>query len=335
LKIAVRFSNGIGNTILLTALLRTIKDTTGEPAVILPREGTESRGLELVPPEICIRGTSSIKNQYDAIIDPQEAWPSWRRLAMHEVDFYLSLLRGNVKRVRKIEIVYNDKWMSEEEKKRPRITLINGFFKDSSDLWSRKKWNYFPQLFSILKDLYPEVEICKVGLPNELEDVPCVDYTNLGLSLVDTCGVIKNSTLVISNDTGLMHAADALCTPLVVLFGATNSTKNCPIQAPHLLVKSEKPCAPCLGTSLYKFCRSQDCMDEISVERVVQAVMTFVSKHNLFDNENMKRFLYEKVTKDFSKWEPSKSSPNIASKILSLVPKLMNASVTEESNLPS
>lgn len=41
------------------------------------------------------------------------------------------------------------------------------------------------------------------------------------LSIQETAAVIKNSGLLISNDSGLMHVADALGVPLIAIFGST------------------------------------------------------------------------------------------------------------------
>jgi len=282
--IAVRYCNGIGNTINLIPLLATIAKIQGKPCDLLPRLNKITHGAELIPKEYASVLTSH-EIVYDAIIDPQSNWPLWSALNMHEVLFYLSFLTGKIadkyEIVDKITCNFDASWLPEKVK--PRIILCNGFSKSSSYRWERKTWPFFSHLVDLLSRLMPDVEICKLGLPDELVDVGVIDYTNSDLSLLQSAGLISSADLVITNDTGLMHVADALNIPIVVLFGPTLANKNRPWQAPYAICKSSFPCAPCMGTTLWNNCTSYDCMKTISPADVVIKTFKLLQKVGKLD----------------------------------------------------
>jgi heptosyltransferase-2 len=92
-------------------------------------------------------------------------------------------------------------------------------------------------------------------------------------SLQESASLIKNASLVITPDTGMMHIAAAFKKPIISLWGATvpefgmypyqNENLDERIQASHL---KKRPCSK-LGTKCkYKECR---CIDELPLKKVV------------------------------------------------------------------
>jgi heptosyltransferase II len=72
-----------------------------------------------------------------------------------------------------------------------------------------------------------------------------------------------------------MHVAAALGTPVVVPFGSTSpelTGPGLPGDPRHHLLKSDAPCSPCF---LRECPIDFRCMNGISVERVVEAVLEF------------------------------------------------------------
>ncbi|GDY20946.1 lipopolysaccharide heptosyltransferase II [Verrucomicrobiota bacterium] len=83
--------------------------------------------------------------------------------------------------------------------------------------------------------------------------------------------------VVLTNDTGPMHVAAAVGTPVVVPFGSTSpelTGPGLPGDPRHRLLKSEAPCAPCF---LRECPIDFRCMKTITVQRVVAAVMEIVT----------------------------------------------------------
>jgi heptosyltransferase-2 len=90
-------------------------------------------------------------------------------------------------------------------------------------------------------------------------------------SLRELMALMKLCRVVLTNDTGPMHVAAALGTPVVVPFGSTSPELTGPIfSANAKILKSDAPCSPCF---LRECPIDFRCMNSISVERVVEAVV--------------------------------------------------------------
>lgn len=96
-------------------------------------------------------------------------------------------------------------------------------------------------------------------------------------SLRELMALLKLSRVLLTNDTGPMHVAAALGTPVVVPFGSTSpelTGPGLPGDPRHRLLKSDAPCSPCF---LRECPIDFRCMNSIRVERVVQAVLDALS----------------------------------------------------------
>jgi len=92
-------------------------------------------------------------------------------------------------------------------------------------------------------------------------------------SLRELMALLKLSRVLLTNDTGPMHVAAALGTPVVVPFGSTSpemTGPGMPGNPRHRLLKSDASCAPCF---LRECPIDFRCMNGISVERIVYAVL--------------------------------------------------------------
>ncbi|MBF6599139.1 MAG: glycosyltransferase family 9 protein [Dehalococcoidia bacterium] len=67
-------------------------------------------------------------------------------------------------------------------------------------------------------------------------------------TIPELAAVIGRSALVLANDSGPMHIADALRRPMVILFSGTELERQWePRSAPAVLLRRETPCSPCYG----------------------------------------------------------------------------------------
>jgi heptosyltransferase-2 len=92
-------------------------------------------------------------------------------------------------------------------------------------------------------------------------------------SLRELCAGLKACDVVLTNDTGPMHVAAAVGTPVVVPFGSTSPelTGPCfPVGTRHRLLRKAVPCSPCFRRECPIDFR---CMTGISVEAVVEAAL--------------------------------------------------------------
>jgi heptosyltransferase II len=89
-------------------------------------------------------------------------------------------------------------------------------------------------------------------------------------TLLELCGLIKFCKLLLTNDTGPMHLAAALGTPLVAIFGSTSPELTGPLGERSIVVRQPVECSPCF---LRECPIDFRCMDRITVDRVVEAVL--------------------------------------------------------------
>ncbi len=95
-------------------------------------------------------------------------------------------------------------------------------------------------------------------------------------SLRELMALLKICRVLLTNDSGPMHVAAALGTPVVVPFGSTSpelTGPGLPGDPRHRLLKSDAPCSPCFRRECPIDFR---CMNGIAVQRVVEAVLSAV-----------------------------------------------------------
>jgi len=102
-------------------------------------------------------------------------------------------------------------------------------------------------------------------------------------SLGESAAIIKHAVGCISGDSGLLHIATMLGTPLVALFGPSNWEKWFRPGKGRVLVRANMPCMPCSRYGTIPTCSVRNhCMDEISIDDVQQAVdQMFSSLHEV------------------------------------------------------
>ena len=93
---------------------------------------------------------------------------------------------------------------------------------------------------------------------------------NLGgqTTLLELAYLYKKARLVITTDSGPMHLAAAVGTPVVALFGPTDPARTGPYGEGHTIVRTELPCSPCF----LKKCPTRKCMQDISPEQVFEVI---------------------------------------------------------------
>jgi heptosyltransferase-1 len=86
-------------------------------------------------------------------------------------------------------------------------------------------------------------------------------------SLTQLAGILRKTRLAVTTDTGAMHLAAALGTPVVALFGPTAPWRTGPFGEGHQVVRLDLPCSPCFK----RRCAEPRCLTDLTPE-MVQAV---------------------------------------------------------------
>jgi lipopolysaccharide heptosyltransferase II len=90
------------------------------------------------------------------------------------------------------------------------------------------------------------------------------------LSLAALAALLERAPLLISNNTGPVHVAAAVGTPVVDLYALTNP-QHTPWEVPHRVLSHEVACAPCYRSVCPE--KHHLCLEGVAPERVVEAAL--------------------------------------------------------------
>jgi heptosyltransferase-1 len=94
-------------------------------------------------------------------------------------------------------------------------------------------------------------------------------------TLPELAALYARCAVVVTNDTGPMHIAAAVGTPVVAIFGPTDPLLTGPYGPQHTVLRAGIPCSPCFSRSC-RHSQPMECMNAISVDRVLQAVQQHI-----------------------------------------------------------
>jgi len=179
----------------------------------------------------------------------------------HAVDWYLSVLPLLGVPVHKnfewiparpqIAAQVKQKWFSQFSTLNSQLVLLQ-----PGARWDNKHWpvEHFADLVRRLAQTFPDVRFAVLGsdddksLGKRIADAAPARCLNLcgETTLPEMIEWLRLCDLMITNDTGPMHVAAALGTPLVALFGPTEPRRTGPYGQLDHVVRIDLPCAPCL-----------------------------------------------------------------------------------------
>jgi len=95
-------------------------------------------------------------------------------------------------------------------------------------------------------------------------------------SLPEAIDLISVASLVVSNDSGLMHIAAALEKPLVAVYGSTDPGHTPPLSANHTIARLGLDCSPCFQRD----CPLQhlDCLNKLLPQQVLAQAEGLLSR---------------------------------------------------------
>ncbi len=146
--------------------------------------------------------------------------------------------------------------------------------------WPTKRWP--PEFFAEVLNRIYEASLgtpILIGAPDEQEVAQAVK-TQVRHDLPDLIGattpgllpaLLASARLLLTNDSGPMHVAAAVGTPVVALFGPTSPLRTGPYGAGHQVLRHQVPCSPCFS----RVCRNQvplECLVGISPQTVYETV---------------------------------------------------------------
>jgi heptosyltransferase-1 len=167
-----------------------------------------------------------------------------------------------------------------------RVDLLLGEIGDNSTLiavapmakWESKLWGLgrFASLADVIKEelgaevIFTGTESDKAAIDKILSAMRTRALNLAGrTSLKELACLYQKCAVVISTDTGPMHVATAMGSPVVVaLFGPTSPSRTGPYGVKHRVIRAGLECSPCLR----KRCDHMSCMKKITVDMVFSTV---------------------------------------------------------------
>jgi heptosyltransferase-2 len=102
----------------------------------------------------------------------------------------------------------------------------------------------------------------------------CLDLTGR-TSLAQAMAMIGRCDLFVTNDSGLMHVAAAMGTPLAAIFGSTDPVATGPFSEKVRVVRRRFDCQPCFAAECRRDFR---CMTSITVDDVMAAARELIEQ---------------------------------------------------------
>lgn len=93
-------------------------------------------------------------------------------------------------------------------------------------------------------------------------------------SALSMAALFSQAGAVVSGDTGPLHLAAAVGAPIVALFGATSAVRSGPYAGNAIVLEAELACSPCGAKACPLKYDPPLCMQQISVDRVLAAVLS-------------------------------------------------------------
>ncbi|MEN6432646.1 MAG: lipopolysaccharide heptosyltransferase II [Smithella sp.] len=197
----------------------------------------------------------------------------------HAVDRYLDFPRYLGAKIDRAEFVLPSNKEAQEKVLRllgeynledKKFVAINPIALWETKLWSNENFAYLADLINNklqVKVVFTGSEKGPIEKIISLMNTECV---NLGgkTTLLDLAYLYKKARIVITTDSGPMHLAVAVKTPVIALFGPTDPARTGPYGAGHTIIRTELPCSPCF----LKKCSTKQCMKDISPRQVFAAL---------------------------------------------------------------
>ena len=152
--------------------------------------------------------------------------------------------------------------------------------------WENKRWpaRHFAELVRSLAQQFPDARFAILG---DKGDQPLGEIISraapercLNLcgqtSLLEMIEWVRLGDLMVTNDTGPMHAAAALGKPLVALFGPTEPRRTGPYGQLENVLRLDLPCSPCLK-SVCHFEKPEECLRALSPAQVLAHVRKVIA----------------------------------------------------------
>ncbi len=224
--------------------------------------------------------------------------PAKMKKNQHEIDRGFELARAigiDIKKVDKKPFIYlneedrefAEKFFSKNAIKNNHKIISVQIGRKADDL--EKHWslnNYIKLCDKILE--HPNHKVILHGAPNEYHTVNMVvskmkrkpTIAAGKTTIKQAAAILEKSDVLICDDSGLMHMAVAVGTPVIAIFGPTDYTRTAPYGKNHIMIRKDLKCSPCskIDMDINKRIKRKQCpynykcINDISVDDVFKII---------------------------------------------------------------
>ena len=218
------------------------------------------------------RGRADIERRIAANESP-EIFPA----SAHQIHHYLHLAKQLGASDEPLEPRLQCATPSPSQPSGPLVGFVSGAEHGPAKRWPAA---HFIEAGRLLVEKY-QAQLLLLGGPGDLEitaeiaaGLPAEHTTDLSgkTTLAELASMLAGCDVVLTNDTGPMHVAAAVGTPVVVPFGSTSPDLTAPGlrgDSSHQLLRTTAPCSPCF----LKECPIDlRCLNDITPAQAVQAI---------------------------------------------------------------
>lgn len=145
--------------------------------------------------------------------------------------------------------------------------------------WNTKRWpaEFFVSVIHALHDLFPEIPFLLIGSGEDVPICEKIESAVAGIPVASVAGrtdmlmlieIIRHASALVCNDSGPMHIAAMVNTPVVALFGPTSPELTGPYAANSRVCIPRLDCVRCFRHS----CPDLRCHAAVDPEEVASAV---------------------------------------------------------------
>jgi ADP-heptose:LPS heptosyltransferase len=171
-----------------------------------------------------------------------------------------------------------DRWW-QEQRLQPgeRLVLLNPHCRKDANRWPADR---FTELAArLMKESRTRVALVGGVIARDVCDAIAAPLGNRvaradgAMSLLASAELIRRADVFVTGDTGPMHIAAAMGTPIVALFGPANPLRTGPYDKNATVIQRSLPCSPCYARDRCPLGHAvPQCMAEIGVDEVAAAV---------------------------------------------------------------
>ncbi len=215
----------------------------------------------------------------------------------HEIDRYLELTyalgirKQNVNKktlfyLRKKDSKFTDRFFKKAGIDRKRSKIISVQIGTSPTMrWKQWSPNKYRQLCDLILET-PNTVVILQGSPSEKSLMEKIAHKMKHRPIIaagkttikQVAALIKKSNLLVCNDSGLMHVAVAVDTPVVAIYGPTDYTRTAPLGNKHTIIRKKLNCSPCFKMGKQSWDKvtncpyNYKCLKSISVNEVYKII---------------------------------------------------------------